>query len=611
MKNQLFLIIALLVGSSVSAQLVGTEEDKTAIPGHPGHTGVIDDNRAVPFWTENFAGGFPASWVIIDSSVLCPWTYTFDGSWGFWNGTDATSANAPMNSTTAANGYLICDNDSANHFTYGQPSGTTYEYLSSYFGTSAIDCSAEPAVILSFEQYYRYNNGVSMFVSVSTDSISWTSFNVSGGIPNNTFSADPDVVTLNLSTIAGSQPTVYLRFGWSARVYFWSIDDISLSPAEPNDVAISSGFWEDNGVNAFQQYKIPLSQPTSLTFRGGITNNTGGTLNDVFLDLDLADGGGSVFTGTSALMNLTATQLDTFDVTTTWTPSAVEDYTATYTADITGATDGDLSNNVMTDNFQITASIYGLDNLTVGLTGASGSISNWSGNTGLSFGIGNLYEIFADDEVECVHIGVANDATNIGELIYGIVYVWNGSDWEYRGQTDDYEVQPGEEGTIISLPFDIDVPSVFTGELMLVCAGHYGINDASFAMAQGVPDQMVYGYDGAGAFFWLSSPRAIVCRADFSCGLGMAELEKNFEVSAYPNPFANQLSISFTLTVASEVSFTLTDIQGKEVLVNSSKVYNGGSNELTLNTSGLAAGVYTLQLTINDKQITKKVVLER
>ncbi|MBN4071382.1 T9SS type A sorting domain-containing protein, partial [Crocinitomix catalasitica] len=617
MKNQLILIIALLVGSSVSAQLVGTsqagaqaEEDKTATPGHPGHTGVIDDDRAVPFWTEDFAGGFPAAWVVIDSSALCPWTYTFDGSWGYWNGNSATAPNAAMNSTTAANGYLICDNDSANHFTYGQPSGTTYEYLATYFGTSAIDCSAEPAVILSFEQYFRYNNGVSMWVQVSTDSAIWTSFDVSGGIPNNTFSADPDVVTLNLSAIAGSQPTVYLRFGWSARVYFWSIDDISLSPAEPNDVAITSGFWEENGVNAFQHYKMPLSQPMTLTYRGGITNNTGGTLNDIFLDFDLDDGTGSVFTGTSALMNLTATQLDTFDVTATWTPSVVGDYTATFTADITAAIDGDLSNNVMTDDFQITSSIYGLDNLTSGLTGSSGSISNWSGNTGLPFGIGNLYEIYADAQVECVDIGITNDPAHVGEIIYGIVYVWDGAAWQYRGQTDDYTVQAGEPGTIISLPFT-DVPFVSTGELMLCLGGHYGGADVSFAMAQAVPDAMVYGFDGAGAFFWLSSPRAIVVRANFYCGLGTDELENDFEVSAYPNPFENQLNISFSLATASDVSFTLVDIQGKEILGISEEIYQAGDNELTLNTSGFAAGVYTLKLLIGDIQITKKVVLER
>jgi hypothetical protein len=609
MKNYLILGFILMFSSHLMSQQAGIEGEKTATPPHPGQSGTIDDDRAIPFWTEDFAGGFPTDWAIDDSSGLCPWTYTFDGSWGYWNGNNATAANPAMNSTSAANGYLICDNDSANHFTYGQPSGTTYEYLSSWFSTSAIDCSAEPSVILKFEQYYRYNNSVPMYVKVSTDSATWTYYDVSGGIPNNTFSADPTTYTLNISPIAGSQPTVYLQFGWSARVYFWSIDDISLSPAEPNDISMEQGFWMDGGINQFQHYKIPLSQSSPITFRAGITNNTGGTLNDVFLDLDLDDGGGSVFSGTSPLASLTATQLDTFDLSTSWTPSVTGDFTATFTADISGVTDGDLSNNVTTDMIQITSWTYGLDNLTSGLTGSTGSISNWSGNTGQPFGIGNLHEIFSDDEVECVEIGITNDPDHVGDVIYGTCYVWNGTDWEYRGQTDDHTVVAGEEGTIISLPF-LDVPSVSAGELMLVTAGHYGGLDVSFAMAQSVNDQMVYGFDGAGVFYWLTSPRAIVCRAVFSCGLGTDEIVNDANLIAYPNPFEDQLQLSFTLSEHSAVRLEIIDLKGK-VIYQVSNDLNGGEQQMTINSAALAAGVYAIKLSIDGKIITEKVILER
>lgn len=610
MKNQLLVLFALVLGGSSFGQLSGVQADNTAERPHPGHTGIIhDDDRADPFWEEDFSGGFPSDWAVIDSSGLCPWTYTFDGSWGFWNGTDATEANDPMNSTTAGNGYLICDNDSANHFTYGQPSGTTYEYLSSWFGTSSIDCSGEASVILRFEQYYRYNNGVGMYVKVSTDSATWTYYNVSGGIPDNSFSDDPTEVALNISSIAAGETNVYLQFGWSARVYFWSIDDISLSPAEPNDLVMESGFWRDQGVNEFQQYKIPVSQPTALTFRGGISNNTGSVLNDVFLDVDVNDGGGSVFTGTSPTVSLAATELDTLDLSTEWDADAVGSYTVTYNAELSGTTDSDLSNNMMMDSFQVTASTYGMDNLTDGLNGATGSISNWSGNTGQPFGIGNLYEIYQDDEVQCVEIGVTNVAEHVGEIIYGIVYVWNGSEWEYRGGTEDYSIQPGEEGTIISIPMDEEA-FVGAGELMLVCAGHYGGTDVSFAMAQGVPDQTVYGFDGAGTFFWLSSARAIVCRANFQCGLGTEELENTFDVTTYPNPFVDELNVSMNLVEATDVTIDLIDIQGRVISTEALK-FNAGEQTYSLNSAGLSAGVYTLKITANEITTTKKVVLER
>lgn len=608
MKKILLAFWMVVVTFAVNAQT--TSKDQTATRPAPGHTGIINSDRAEPFWEEDFGSGFPSDWAIIDSSGICPWTYTFDGTWGYWNGDDGMSANDPMNSTTADNGYLICDNDSANHYTYGQPSGTTYEYLSSYFGTSAIDCSGETSVILRFEQTFRYNNGVAMIVQVSNDSSSWTSYDVSGGTPDNTFSDDPDIVVLNISPIAAGESTVYLRFGWSARVYFWSIDDISLSPAEPNDIIMQNGFWQDGGVNEYQHYKIPLSQPSPITFRGGISNNTGEVLDDISVSFDLNDGTGSVFSGTSSTGDLNSTELDTFDVTTTWTPDAVGDYTATYTAVIDGVTDGDLTNNEFTDQFQITSSIYGLDNLTDGLTGSSGGISNWSGNGGFTFGIGNVHEIFVDDEVECVEIGISNLATNEGQVVYGVVYVWNGSEWEWRGQTEDYNVTAADVGQVVSLIMD-DPAYVAAGELMLVCAGHYGGTDTEFAQAQAVPDQMVYGYDGDGTFFWLASPRAIVCRANFSCGLGTDELENTVSFDCYPNPFDSQLNVAFELSQPTTVSLQLMDINGRIVWTQGAEEMASGKNEATINTADLAPGVYTIEVQMGDQKNYQKVILER
>jgi hypothetical protein len=83
-----------------------------------------------PIWSEDFANGFPAGWTVSDTSGICPWTYSLDGSWGYFNGTSGTAAAAAIKSTTAANGFLISDVDSANNKNYGQPSGTTYKYLS-------------------------------------------------------------------------------------------------------------------------------------------------------------------------------------------------------------------------------------------------------------------------------------------------------------------------------------------------------------------------------------------------------------------------------------------------------------------------------------------------
>ena len=57
-------------------------------------------------WYEDFGGGFPSSWSIQDSSGICPWTYSLDGSWGYWNSNDGTGPDDDtLQSATKANGF--------------------------------------------------------------------------------------------------------------------------------------------------------------------------------------------------------------------------------------------------------------------------------------------------------------------------------------------------------------------------------------------------------------------------------------------------------------------------------------------------------------------------
>jgi hypothetical protein len=279
--RRILLLGAILLSYGTMAQNTAIEQDCVAKEiARPAVKPAIDNNsnRATPFWEEDFGGGFPATWTINDSSGICPWVYSTDGSWGNFS-TGGTTAGAPgISSTTGGNGFLICDADSANHFTYGQPSGANYQYLSSYFTTDAIDCSTHSSVILNFQQSFRYNNGIPLIVEVSNDGTTWATYDVSGGQANNAASPDPQSISLNVSATAANESTVYLRFGWSARVYFWMIDDITLSEADPFDVAMLDTWW---GMGAFeyQYYKTPITHAAPITFYSELTNNSGAQLD--------------------------------------------------------------------------------------------------------------------------------------------------------------------------------------------------------------------------------------------------------------------------------------------------------------------------------------------
>ncbi len=597
--KHILLLGTLLLAYGSNAQTTVTEQDcEATTPNRPAAKPMSDNagNRAVPFWTEDFGNGYPAGWTNIDTSGICPWVYSTDGSWGNFNGNNATAGAAGIGSTTGANGFLICDADSANHFTYGQPSGTNYQYLSSYVQTSALDCSGHSSVLLSFEQFYRYNNGVAMNVQVSNNGTTWTTYNVSGGLANNAASANPVTVTLNISATAANQATVYIRFGWSARVYYWMIDDITLSEADPNDVGVLDSWWGMGGFG-YQHYKIPLSHAAPITFFSDLTNLTGAALTGCATTIDVSGTSGSVFSGTTNGITLGASLNDTVTSTTTWLPAATGMYDVTYEAETTSGVDGNLTNNTFIDSIQITSSVFGLDNLTSG-SQSTGSISNFSSNTGSPFKIGNVYQVTVNDVVECIQIGIANNAQNTGKEIFGEVYAYDpvNSEFVNRGSTFFHTIVAGELGTIISL--EMAVPAdVFADEEILVVAGHSGglpagTDDVSFMYGQSVPEQMVYGYNGVGDLFFLSNPRAIVVRPDFSCGLGLDEANNSIDASVYPNPSADKFTVQFENEI-SEAIVTLTDLNGRVVYQQE----NGATTSVfTVETANLANGMYTLRV---------------
>jgi hypothetical protein len=250
-----------------------------------------------------------------------------------------------------------------------------------------------------------------------------------------------------------------------------------------------------------------------------------------------------------------------------------------------------------------------MDNLALNGAGYQGGISNWSGNSGLPFGIGNIYEVVIDAEIECMQIGITANANNEGSLVYGAIYYYDGTQWVYLGATDDHTVAAGEPGTVIPLYFDTPVP-VSAGQELAVVACHYGGTDVEFMMAQSVPAGMVYGFDGTGDWFYLNAPKAVVCRANFDCGLSVGETDGVNSVSCYPNPASEVVNVSLDLMETSEVEIQLLDMNGRVVSITPTAAMNAGNTVAALPVNGLANGVYTVRIRINDTVIFEKITVQ-
>jgi hypothetical protein len=92
-----------------------------------------------------------------------------------------------------------------------------------------------------------------------------------------------------------------------------------------------------------------------------------------------------------------------------------------------------------------------------------------------------------------------------------------------------------------------------------------------------------------------------------SFGLSLSAPEVMAKTS--PNPFRDNTTIQYEVRTPSQVSISVTDVQGKEVKLLTNKVQQSGSYTQNFNASGLGAGVYFIKIAQNGELIqTLKVV---
>jgi len=81
--------------------------------------------------------------------------------------------------------------------------------------------------------------------------------------------------------------------------------------------------------------------------------------------------------------------------------------------------------------------------------------------------------------------------------------------------------------------------------------------------------------------------------------------------SAYPNPFNSTTTITYGLTVASDVSLNLYDLSGQLVMALLSGREEAGVHKILLNAMNLPSGVYFIRLVAAEHVTTQKIMLLR
>ena len=583
-------------------------------------------------WEEDFTGGFPQGWSTYSSNTqgglaTCPWAWTTDGTWGYWNGNNGTSPSNVLNSTTASTGFLISDADSANHYAYGQPSGTTYQYIESFFTTSAIDLSLHAAVSLEFEHLFRYNNlGNPSFtpptVYVSSDSINWTPYLVNNNTANNTQSLNPQSEIINITSVAGGQSTVYLRFGWVARCYYWMLDDIRIIKTPDNLLVCEEeaigGWWIDyqtvGGLGQdYTSYPLPQATANPYAFEAVLLNN--GAVTQLATMHTSVTGAGN-FSTTSNPLNLAAGEQDTVAGIAMFTPAS----TGLYEIQIWGEADslGTGAVYTYTDTAtkmtMVTDYIYGKDNGTD--DGGYWRLNRVNPTPG-GLEVSSSYDIYADADLYSVDAHIS-DWSIPGAEVYAVLYEEDlaGGDPIPLAQTDNYEITQSDLGAWINLPF-LSAQSLTAATKMYRIAIGANIHptdsvgiDVSdpgdYYSVQGLFDKDAILTNSTSGPRWYTITDIPMLRMNFDPATGTTSSISDVNqtiFNIYPNPTDGVFSIELTASVKYDV--IVYNVLGQEVL---SSVTNAMMT--TIDLSSFDKGVYTVELKNNNTSYIEKIIVE-
>jgi len=91
--------------------------------------------------------------------------------------------------------------------------------------------------------------------------------------------------------------------------------------------------------------------------------------------------------------------------------------------------------------------------------------------------------------------------------------------------------------------------------------------------------------------------------------VSIATPENNNTVSIYPNPAVDQFNLDIELAEKANVTYSVLNNLGQEVINADLGTLNAGSQNQKVNISELAQGIYVIQININNSIITKKLTV--
>ena len=656
MKQFYTAAFAVLLTTAVTAQGLLPMANKTANQRRLEAFNTPTEVERDVIWSHDCNVDSCSSWVFDNGSPIAgsPWEdidlnfeCTVEGPAGPYNqwagGTGDGSAASPMNSTTANNGLLIVDSD-----LFGADANYDAAWIENSWVQTAdpIDCSSLEFVSISMETRYRcWDNGASddsekCLIEVSRDGVNWPSietfaeidgtvdygdgelvasrWEVFPGFETGDGTDNPSLVEFDITTAAGGQEQIWVRFRWSGTWgYSWEIDDIQIYQTPANDLRIdnytsytdyfTTGVYE---AGVFAAGQLSELQAAAKIYNVGYLDQEGSTLA-------LGVNGSEV--GASDPITISYQTDDTLRV--VYDMSEVGTYDLTYTVSAT-VEDENPGNNAASQSFEVSNLHYGRDNGTM--------VAEFPGEGTDDFIALAPYDIFEDVTVYAIDVAIvagSEDGTPV------IAHLFDGADENYITEqygglivsTSELDLaaqysNDGTEDDVLWYTLVLEEPTTLpAGSVIGAGFEHYGGSSVQIWESQYTYDNtaFVYGPFGSGsAYDWYYTNETPMVRLnlnpDATNTVSVKEVATaNFQFYPLaPNPANASTRLQYRLDQNSDVALEVRDITGKLVTRINRGTQAVGYHSITLDVEEYNAGVYMTTLVVNGARATERLLVD-
>jgi hypothetical protein len=640
----------LLAGTSFAQSVVMDQQLRPAtaddVLPQTSHPSQIGGERDILF-SEDFANGLAGNNGVGAWTVSGPdgniWRRKVTGPLGAY-----TPTSERIQSTTVTNGYMLFNSDSANSSWNGNtPTALPTDQFTNWEGSlesPALDLSATPNAQLQFQQRLRYCcSSAPQFVEVSVDGgNSWPhSIDVGSDFATNTLSpTETREINLTPFISGGNASNVKFRFRHNAEAgtshYHWQIDDVQIVDQPQYDLLLDYALIS-NTTQGNEPGRIPTSQLVNggINLGGGFNNFGWDTHNNINLMIDV--------TGPEAFQHtINVPQLESPDTVDVWelvTPPQmpVGLYTANFT--LTSDEEPDTSdlfenNTVPARTFQITETIYSLDNIgnhpagqqVTSSLGSASFTDNEDGGMAMT-----QYHILAPMEVYGLDVILQNTGTSAtqagGQIVMALrdsadifvdMVTFTPNLTNALAETDLITVEQMHV-TLGRISADFTSPITLQPGIYYASVEMYGSGDNNRIS---IVDDETVPQPGWSSLMYLpndpnspnrvwSNGNAFGIRLRTTSSVGIEENSSLTNVSVMPNPTTGITILNYTIAESAPVTIDLTDVAGK--LVRTYVVGNkaAGQHQLNMDLADLQNGAYNYTVNVGASRSSGRIIIAK